>query len=150
VDSIQTGRGRLTREEHERRMKEGLCLYCGTAGHVIRSCPKIPPDRRQPQVSAIMDETQDPQAPQAGNFHTTAFNKSLFFLSILLRFPGKKPITTHALVDCGASGCFISDHFAQRHSLPWSCLPDPVPIYAVDGHEWKTAFRTHLRLFKYT
>jgi hypothetical protein len=32
--------GKLTGEEWERRMKEGLCLYCGKSGHVTHDCPK--------------------------------------------------------------------------------------------------------------
>jgi hypothetical protein len=32
--------GKLTGEEQERRMKEGLCLYCGKSGHVAHDCPK--------------------------------------------------------------------------------------------------------------
>ena len=32
--------GKLTGEERERRMKEGLCLYCGEKGHVAHDCPK--------------------------------------------------------------------------------------------------------------
>ncbi|KIJ39707.1 hypothetical protein M422DRAFT_257531 [Sphaerobolus stellatus SS14] len=73
VNSVQTGHGRLTQEECECRMKENLCLYCGTAGHVIRSCPKIPPDRHQPQVSAILADPQDPQnSQQEKNFQSEA------------------------------------------------------------------------------
>jgi hypothetical protein len=32
--------GKLTGEEWERHMKEGLCLYCGKSGHVAHDCPK--------------------------------------------------------------------------------------------------------------
>ena len=32
--------GKLTREEREHRMKEGLCLYCGEKGHITHDCPK--------------------------------------------------------------------------------------------------------------
>src|SRR3984885_13225953 len=32
--------GKLTNEERERRMREGLCLYCGEKGHVAHDCPK--------------------------------------------------------------------------------------------------------------
>ena len=32
--------GKLTGSERERRMKEGLCLYCGDKGHVAHDCPK--------------------------------------------------------------------------------------------------------------
>jgi hypothetical protein len=32
--------GKLTGDERDRRMKEGLCLYCGEKGHVAHDCPK--------------------------------------------------------------------------------------------------------------
>ena len=32
--------GKLTGDECDRRMKEGLCLYCGEKGHVTHDCPK--------------------------------------------------------------------------------------------------------------
>ena len=40
-DSTKLGKnGKLTTEERDRRMKEGLCLYCGEKGHVAQDCPK--------------------------------------------------------------------------------------------------------------
>lgn len=38
-EPMQLGRARLSREERERRRSQGLCLYCGRAGHFIHSCP---------------------------------------------------------------------------------------------------------------
>ena len=32
--------GKLVGEERERRLKEGLCLYCGEKGHIAHDCPK--------------------------------------------------------------------------------------------------------------
>jgi len=32
--------GKLTRNEWECHIKEGLCLYCGKSGHVVQDCPK--------------------------------------------------------------------------------------------------------------
>lgn len=32
--------GKLTGDEQECRLKEGLCLYCGEKGHVAEDCPK--------------------------------------------------------------------------------------------------------------
>src|SRR3984885_13439710 len=32
--------GKLTNEEHEHRMREGLCLYCEEKGHIAHDCPK--------------------------------------------------------------------------------------------------------------
>ncbi|MGL5566229.1 MAG: DUF4939 domain-containing protein [Plesiomonas sp.] len=38
-EPMQVGRARLSREERERRRSQGLCLYCGASGHIIRNCP---------------------------------------------------------------------------------------------------------------
>ncbi|XDV11209.1 hypothetical protein PO909_000210 [Leuciscus waleckii] len=38
-EPMQVGRARLTREEKERRRSQGLCLYCGAAGHFAFGCP---------------------------------------------------------------------------------------------------------------
>jgi len=32
--------GKLTPQEHQRRLDNKLCLFCGTAGHVAKDCPK--------------------------------------------------------------------------------------------------------------
>lgn len=34
--------GKVTEEEKQKRMRDGLCLYCGTAGHILNTCPKRP------------------------------------------------------------------------------------------------------------
>uniref|UniRef100_A0A8C6L166 CCHC-type domain-containing protein n=1 Tax=Nothobranchius furzeri TaxID=105023 RepID=A0A8C6L166_NOTFU len=44
-EPMQMGRTRLTQEEREHCQRSGLCLYCGTAGHFVNSCPKQPKGR---------------------------------------------------------------------------------------------------------
>jgi len=36
---LSSGRRRVSPEEKVRRIREGLCLYCGQAGHVANACP---------------------------------------------------------------------------------------------------------------
>lgn len=38
-EPMQVGRSRLSVQEKRRRRNEGLCLYCGGAGHRVNSCP---------------------------------------------------------------------------------------------------------------
>ncbi len=38
-EPMQMGRYRLSLEEKRRRRNEGLCLYCGAAGHIAAQCP---------------------------------------------------------------------------------------------------------------
>ncbi|ORY54071.1 hypothetical protein BCR35DRAFT_244818, partial [Leucosporidium creatinivorum] len=37
-----TSDGKVTEEEKQKRMRDGLCLYCGGAGHILNTCPKRP------------------------------------------------------------------------------------------------------------
>jgi hypothetical protein len=32
--------GKLTPEERQRRFDQGLCMLCGTKGHIVKDCPK--------------------------------------------------------------------------------------------------------------
>lgn len=38
-EPMQLGRLRLTGSERQRRLSNGLCLYCGKAGHLVAACP---------------------------------------------------------------------------------------------------------------
>ncbi|KAM4771047.1 cytochrome b5 reductase 4 [Rhinophrynus dorsalis] len=40
-EPMQLGDTRLTGEERAFQRKEGLCLYCGKPGHLLRSCPVV-------------------------------------------------------------------------------------------------------------
>ena len=37
---MQMGRARLPPEERQRRVRGGLCFYCGEAGHLVSACPE--------------------------------------------------------------------------------------------------------------
>jgi predicted aspartyl protease len=40
---------------------------------------------------------------------------------------------TQALIDCGATGCFIDIEGAKLNNIPTCPLTNPIPIYKVDG-----------------
>jgi hypothetical protein len=40
---------------------------------------------------------------------------------------------TQALIDCGATGCFIDVEWAQSNNVPTRPLTNPIPVYNVDG-----------------
>jgi hypothetical protein len=40
---------------------------------------------------------------------------------------------TQALIDCGATGCFIDIEWAKLNSIPTCPLTKPIPVYNVDG-----------------
>jgi hypothetical protein len=40
---------------------------------------------------------------------------------------------TQALIDCGATGCFIDIKWAKLNNIPTRPLTNPIPVYNVDG-----------------
>jgi hypothetical protein len=40
---------------------------------------------------------------------------------------------TQALIDCGATGCFIDIEWAKLNNIPTCPLTNPIPVYNVDG-----------------
>jgi hypothetical protein len=38
-----------------------------------------------------------------------------------------------ALIDCGATGCFIDIEWAKLNNVPTRLLTNPIPVYNVDG-----------------
>jgi hypothetical protein len=40
---------------------------------------------------------------------------------------------TQALIDCGATGCFIDIEWAKLNNIPTHPLSKPIPVYNVDG-----------------
>jgi hypothetical protein len=40
---------------------------------------------------------------------------------------------TQALIDCGATGCFIDIKWAKLNNIPMRPITNPIPVYNVDG-----------------
>jgi hypothetical protein len=40
---------------------------------------------------------------------------------------------TQALIDCGATGCFIDIEWVKLNNIPTCPLTKPIPVYNVDG-----------------
>ena len=61
---------------------------------------------------------------------------------------GAAPISTVALVDCGATGySFVDESFARHHNLPLFRLSDPRPLEVIDGRPIDSGPITHLAKF---
>ncbi|OMJ12906.1 Retrotransposon-derived protein PEG10 [Smittium culicis] len=54
IGKINVGR-KLTSTEKMHRFKNGLCLYCGESGHIVGSCPKKKPLKKQIPISVLLD-----------------------------------------------------------------------------------------------
>jgi hypothetical protein len=42
---------------------------------------------------------------------------------------------TQALIDCGATGCFIDIEWAKLNNIPTRPLTKPIPVYNIDSTE---------------
>ncbi len=78
-EPMQLGNTWLPLTKRQRRLTQGLCLYCGAAGHAILSCPIRP---QRPVASFIQEPFVDkiecrspiglcPKSPALLSFHTT-------------------------------------------------------------------------------
>lgn len=84
-----------------------------------------------------------PRFRLSSHVHNSQFSTDHFFVPIVLEFPNRKPIHTHALVDSGATASCVSLAFANRHSLPRRLKDESIPITAVDGRPIATGLVTH-------
>ena len=54
-------------------------------------------------------------------------------------------IKSHALIDCGATGCaFIDEDFARRNNLPLHRLHSPRTLHVIDGRPSSSGAITHI------
>jgi hypothetical protein len=61
---------RISPEERERRMREGLCLYCAGSGHFTRECPNRRPRPLRANATAPTAETPAPTPEPSKNSST--------------------------------------------------------------------------------
>ena len=54
---LSANRRKLTPEERNRRITEGLCLYCGGAGHIAGVCPNKGMQRLQASEGLLTPHT---------------------------------------------------------------------------------------------
>ena len=64
-------------------------------------------------------------------------------LILLVELSLNPPVTTHALIDSGASGSFINTSFIEKHSIPLILKDTPRDLTVVDGHEISSGKVTH-------
>ncbi|KAL0192201.1 hypothetical protein M9458_010497, partial [Cirrhinus mrigala] len=90
---------RLSCSERNRRLSQGLCLYCGQQGHLLCNCPIRPP---RPVVSTILSDIE---------------TANLTLLSATL-YTSNRSLPVSALIDSGSSGNFISTKCLKELQLP--------------------------------
>ncbi len=122
-EPMQVDSTRLSSSERQRRLTQGLCLYCGAGGHVIAACPIRPP---RPMVSVIM--------PLIINMQP--------FTSIVKLTASGISLSVHALLDSGSAGNFISRNLCRQLKLPTTTTKTTYQVQSVTG---KPLSRKHVR-----
>lgn len=116
----------LTEEERKRRRSQGLCLYCGKADHQLRSCPVRP-------------TTSPGKGSLAPSSWTSTVPSTSSYLSVSLSLQwGSRDLQITAIIDSGASGCFIDQTLVRSHHLPMQLKSRPLSLFVVDGTPIKT------------
>ncbi len=113
-EPMQVDRARLSNHERARRMAAGLCLYCASADHFIRSCPIKPP---RPAVSTLQT---DPVISKLSVLTVQLFTSAQF-------------VTASTLVDSGSSGNFISQDDLNRLHLPCQRHARELRVESING-----------------
>ncbi|ROL54901.1 Retrotransposon-derived protein PEG10 [Anabarilius grahami] len=113
-EPMQVDNSRLSSAERQRRLTLNLCLYCGSPGHVISTCPTRPP---RPVVSAIIPSIQK-MKPLTTVVNLTAANACV-------------PVV--ALLDSGSAGNFISGSLCRQLKLKTSPSPLIYQVHSITG-----------------
>ena len=142
----------LTPEEKNRRIKEGLCLYCGEEGHKLVNCPKkqnrrtvktrstvIPEKQRCPAAIGSMRLDNPMSQEQLGSYFSA---QPTHFFSISLSLGSLKQKTL-ALLNSGASICFLHEEFAKRHKIRLVQRSKPIHVEMKDGRSLLSSSVTH-------
>uniref|UniRef100_A0A8C1XXR9 ribonuclease H n=1 Tax=Cyprinus carpio TaxID=7962 RepID=A0A8C1XXR9_CYPCA len=104
----------LTGAERQRRLTQNLCLYCGSPGHILSTCPIHPPHSL---VSAI--------------FPTTNQMKPL--TTIVTLTAADISIPDNALLDSGSASNFISGSLCRQLHLPTTATQSSYQIHSITG-----------------
>ncbi|KAL0150983.1 hypothetical protein M9458_053710 [Cirrhinus mrigala] len=113
-EPMQVDSSRLSRSERNRCMMNGLCLYCGNSGHLLRTCPIRPP---RPVVSTLSTEVE---------------TASLTLIPVTLH-TSKKSLCVSALVDSGSSENFISQACLEKLQLQRCLHKHTLAIKTIQG-----------------
>ncbi|XP_041430600.1 uncharacterized protein LOC121397614 [Xenopus laevis] len=111
-------RSALTPEERLRRRRLNLCLYCGLAGHLLRDCPTRP---------SLKGKAVSNQSP----VFTSPFTP-LLTIPLSLQWEDKS-VKLQAIIDSGASGCFLDSATAKAHCFPLHEKKNPTFLRVADG-----------------
>ncbi|CAG8757098.1 23693_t:CDS:2, partial [Cetraspora pellucida] len=106
----------LSAEEKERRRANNLCLYCEEPGHMARNC--FNKSNTQPKIDTIVFPKGflGKEQPQS-------------------HLPKGHKVNILALIDSGASACFLDITFAKKHNISFQKKETPLTVEANSTQE---------------
>uniref|UniRef100_A0A8C5MFT5 CCHC-type domain-containing protein n=1 Tax=Leptobrachium leishanense TaxID=445787 RepID=A0A8C5MFT5_9ANUR len=120
---VGAARGPLTEAERSRRRSLGLCMYCGRAGHQVREC-REKPNARIGKPLAL---------PAFASIKGICTPMSTHLIVPLSLQWDDHTTTINAMIDSGASSCFLDTEVKQTLGIPTSPKKQPYPIQLLDG-----------------
>uniref|UniRef100_A0A3Q3AU88 ribonuclease H n=1 Tax=Kryptolebias marmoratus TaxID=37003 RepID=A0A3Q3AU88_KRYMA len=119
-EPMQIGRSRLSTSERERRMRNGLCFYCGSEEHQLRMCPakRSVPARSE---TALFNQRRAVSPSSLVTLQT----------QILVN---EQSYPQAVFVDSGADTEFMDARLAQSLKLSLKPSTKNTEVQAIDGH----------------
>ncbi|CAG8679283.1 10016_t:CDS:2 [Cetraspora pellucida] len=129
----------LLAAEKRRCRANNLCFYCGDPGHIVKNCSKK--SSVSPRIDTIVfsEELSGKEQPQShpnpvyllpNNRPVSAFTPELY-----IHLPNGTQTSVEALIDSGASACFLDLALARELNLPIYEKKTPLSVEVVDSQE---------------
>lgn len=114
-------RGPLTPTERARRRDNNLCLYCAGPDHLVDHC------------RLVKRKSEGECRSSYRLVNSVALSSNYLKLSLTLQWDQNR-LPLEAMLDTGASGCFIDEEVIKRNKIPVCKKPFPLPVNVIDGH----------------
>uniref|UniRef100_A0A3P9KE27 CCHC-type domain-containing protein n=1 Tax=Oryzias latipes TaxID=8090 RepID=A0A3P9KE27_ORYLA len=121
-EPLHVGHSKLTPEERQKRSNEGLCFYCGDAGHIVSQCSK-----------RLSCRTPSPSVRLQGNLSEDSSSPFLFVPAKISNLNLVQELS--ALIDSGAEHSFIDSNLLRQLKLPVESLDVPVKAAGLGGKQ---------------
>jgi len=122
--------GPLSKEEKERRMKENLCLYCGSSDHKLSNCPN---KNKNNKISGTHISNTIPVRKQRVRFSDNP-NLKQPVVEFQLN-TSDVSVTTKLMIDSGSQLNLLDVVFAEENNIPFEKVTSPSKISGIGGEQ---------------
>ena len=127
----------LSIAQHQHRRDNHLCLYCGSPGHLIHSCPTKGDRKTQHHANSVCTPQKTGKRKCSGHqschgSNQPASSSSRFTVLVDLQFVSTT-FRTIALLDSGATSYFMDITFARTWRILVVQNTIPISVEVVDG-----------------